>query len=162
MQLNYYKDLLLYMMAAELFQFGILSILQDSESFQQLDRLKKDKVELVSKITFLKQQIEEIEKLENEAIREVWWFKTFVLDEAIVCIGYICRIHFHCMKKIPESLRPVRAENSSMFVHTELLFVYIILISLPLNFIWFDFLETFQIIQYQYLNSLISTLIHMY
>lgn len=59
------------MMAAELFQFGILSILQDSESFQQLDRLKKDKVELVSKITFLKQQIEEIEKLENEAIREV-------------------------------------------------------------------------------------------
>lgn len=71
MQLNYYKDLLLYMMAAELFQFGILSILQDSESFQQLDRLKKDKVELVSKITFLKQQIEEIEKLENEAIREV-------------------------------------------------------------------------------------------
>lgn len=89
MQLNYYKDLLLYMMAAELFQFGILSILQDSESFQQLDRLKKDKVELVSKITFLKQQIEEIEKLENEAIREVWWFKTFVLDEAIVCIGYM-------------------------------------------------------------------------
>lgn len=71
MQLIYYKDLLLYMMAAELFQFGILSILQDSESFQQLDRLKKDKVELVSKITFLKQQIEEIEKLENEAIREV-------------------------------------------------------------------------------------------
>lgn len=71
MQLNYYKDLLLYMMAAELFQFGILSILQDSESFQQLDRLKKDKVDLVSKITFLKQQIEEIEKLENEAIREV-------------------------------------------------------------------------------------------
>lgn len=71
MQLNYCKDLLLYMMAAELFQFGILSILQDSESFQQLDRLKKDKVELVSKITFLKQQIEEIEKLENEAIREV-------------------------------------------------------------------------------------------
>lgn len=59
------------MMAAELYQFGILSILQDSESFQQLDRLKKDKVELVSKITFLKQQIEEIEKLENEAIREV-------------------------------------------------------------------------------------------
>lgn len=59
------------MMAAELFQFGILFILQDSESFQQLDRLKKDKVELVSKITFLKQQIEEIEKLENEAIREV-------------------------------------------------------------------------------------------
>lgn len=59
------------MMAAELFQFGILSILQDSESFHQLDRLKKDKVELVSKITFLKQQIEEIEKLENEAIREV-------------------------------------------------------------------------------------------
>lgn len=59
------------MLAAELFQFGILSILQDSESFQQLDRLKKDKVELVSKITFLKQQIEEIEKLENEAIREV-------------------------------------------------------------------------------------------
>lgn len=59
------------MIAAELFQFGILSILQDSESFQQLDRLKKDKVELVSKITFLKQQIEEIEKLENEAIREV-------------------------------------------------------------------------------------------
>lgn len=59
------------MMAAELFQFGIISILQDSESFQQLDRLKKDKVELVSKITFLKQQIEEIEKLENEAIREV-------------------------------------------------------------------------------------------
>lgn len=59
------------MMAAELFQFGILSILQDSESFQQLDRLKKDKVELVSKITFLKQQIEEIENLENEAIREV-------------------------------------------------------------------------------------------
>lgn len=59
------------MMAAELFQFGILSILQDSESFQQLDRLKKDKVDLMSKITFLKQQIEEIEKLENEAIREV-------------------------------------------------------------------------------------------
>lgn len=77
------------MMAAELFQFGILSILQDSESFQQLDRLKKDKVELVSKITFLKQQIEEIEKLENEAIREVWWFKTFVLGEAIVCIEYM-------------------------------------------------------------------------
>lgn len=157
MQLNYYKDLLLYMMAAELFQFGILSILQDSESFQQLDRLKKDKVELVSKITFLKQQIEEIEKLENEAIREVplcLMKQLFVLD--------ICRIHFHCMKKIPESLRPVRAENSSMFVHTELLFVYIILISLPLNFISFDFLETFQINQYQYLNSLISTLIHMY
>lgn len=73
----------------------------------------------------------------------------------------ICWIHFHCMKNIPESLRPVRAENSSMFVHTELLFVYIILISLPLNFILFDFLETFQINQYQYLNSLISTLIHV-
>lgn len=73
-------------MAAELFQFGILSILQDSESFQQLDRLKKDKVELVSKITFLKQQIEEIEKLENEAIREVYGL---VFDKAIVCIGYM-------------------------------------------------------------------------
>ncbi|XP_062570439.1 titin homolog isoform X3 [Saccostrea cucullata] len=44
---------------------------RDSESYQQLDRMKKNKVELVSKITFLKQQIEEIEKLENEAIREL-------------------------------------------------------------------------------------------
>ncbi|XP_048773623.2 uncharacterized protein LOC125678885 isoform X4 [Ostrea edulis] len=44
---------------------------RDSESFQQLDQLKRDKVELVSKITSLKQQIEEIEKLENEAIREL-------------------------------------------------------------------------------------------
>lgn len=141
MQLNYCKDLLLYMMAAELFQFGILSILQDSESFQQLDRLKKDKVDLVSKITFLKQQIEEIEKLENEAIREVYdglrplclMKQLFVLD--------ICRIHFHCMKKIPESLRPVRAENSMMFVHTELLLGYIILITLPLNFVHLIYLK---------------------
>lgn len=56
---------------AELFLFRVLSFLQDSQSHQQLDRLMKDKVELVSKITSLKQQIEEIEKLENEAIREV-------------------------------------------------------------------------------------------
>lgn len=57
----------------------------------------------------------------------------FVLD--------ICRIHFHCMKKIPESLRPVRAENSMMFVHTELLLGYIILITLPLNFIHLIYLK---------------------
>ena len=45
--------------------------LQDLEPYEQLEKLKQSKSELLLKIAALKQQIVDIETQENEAIREV-------------------------------------------------------------------------------------------
>ena len=49
----------------------IYCIFQDLEPYEQLEKLKQSKSELLLKIAALKQQIVDIETQENEAIREV-------------------------------------------------------------------------------------------
>ena len=51
--------------------FPYIYILQDLEPYEQLEKLKQSKSELLLKIAALKQQIVDIETQENEAIREV-------------------------------------------------------------------------------------------
>ena len=46
-------------------------ILQDANMMQELTRLRRDKHELISRITTLKQHILELESQESEAIHEV-------------------------------------------------------------------------------------------
>ena len=52
-------------------KFPYTYIFQDLEPYEQLEKLKQSKSELLLKIAALKQQIVDIETQENEAIREV-------------------------------------------------------------------------------------------